>query len=553
MKNQLFIALILIASVATLTRCDKEYSEDYGTITGVVTDFATGEPVKNANVKLRPSGETTLTGSDGSYSFKDLKPGEYSLFLSKADYSDQDDDYVIILEAGKNIRRDIQMKQTVAFLRIMDENGNKMSVLDFGADTSIISRYFKVFNDGTSVLNCNLSNYSNWITSITPDSIIFVPGQTVSIIVTINRNFLSGGNNSTFLHIKSANSSIELEVRAIGLCKPTLSTNNITDITATSATCGGNISSDGGAYVTERGICWATANAPTIENDHIAMGEDVGNFICNMTSLTPNTVYYVRAYATNSRGIAYGLQKSFTTTDGSPIVATTNPTLNGTTVVTGGNVISDGGCGDDVTARGICYGTLPYPNLNNSSYTLDGTGMGYYTSQFSATDISTTTYYIRAYATNARGTAYGEQKTVGPYDALPSFTYNGHTYKVAPCPSTSEDDFMTWSTAYNYCENLTAYGFSDWRLPTLRELEMMYQLRTSIGGWHEPYTSSSDTPCYQVYWTSSYYSTTTLHYYVILWYNGTSYSNDFLQQNGYECGNPDFCIVAKVRPIRIEN
>ena len=81
-----------------------------GGIYGHVTDFATGEDVANANVQLRPGGDTTLTGSDGMFEFRDLTSGDYSITVSKAGYSDLVDDYVITVK-DRMVRRDIQLKE----------------------------------------------------------------------------------------------------------------------------------------------------------------------------------------------------------------------------------------------------------------------------------------------------------------------------------------------------------------------------------------------------------------------------------------------------------
>lgn len=96
-----------------------------------------------------------------------------------------------------------------------------------------------------------------------------------------------------------------------------LTTNNVTSINATSAVSGGNISSDSGASVTERGIVWSTSTEPTINNaEKTSQGSGTGSFTANLTGLSPNTTYYVRAYAVNSTGIYYGNQVSFTTLSG---------------------------------------------------------------------------------------------------------------------------------------------------------------------------------------------------------------------------------------------
>lgn len=94
---------------------------------------------------------------------------------------------------------------------------------------------------------------------------------------------------------------------------PSLTTNDVISITQTSAQCGGNISSDGGSAVMERGVCWSTYSNPTMADNKTSNGSGTGAFTANLTGLTSNTTYYVRAYATNSIGTQYGNQLSFTT------------------------------------------------------------------------------------------------------------------------------------------------------------------------------------------------------------------------------------------------
>lgn len=97
---------------------------------------------------------------------------------------------------------------------------------------------------------------------------------------------------------------------------PTVSTNAVSLITSNSATCGGNVTADGGATVTERGICFSTSSNPTTSNSKVTNGSGTGSFTANMTGLAANTTYYVRAYAINSQGTAYGIQQTFTTSAG---------------------------------------------------------------------------------------------------------------------------------------------------------------------------------------------------------------------------------------------
>ncbi|MDD4033161.1 MAG: hypothetical protein PHS48_07950 [Bacteroidales bacterium] len=92
-------------------------------------------------------------------------------------------------------------------------------------------------------------------------------------------------------------------------------TGDVTNITTTTADCSGNVTSDGGSSVTARGVCWSTTENPTTDNFKTSNGTGTGTFSSNLTGLSPNTNYYVRAYTTNSVGTAYGEDRFFTTLD----------------------------------------------------------------------------------------------------------------------------------------------------------------------------------------------------------------------------------------------
>jgi len=94
---------------------------------------------------------------------------------------------------------------------------------------------------------------------------------------------------------------------------PTVTTSAVTAISMTGATSGGDVVSDGGAAVTERGICWRTTANPTISNSHIRASSGTGSFTVKLVGLSQRTTYHVRAYAINASGIGYGNDIPFTT------------------------------------------------------------------------------------------------------------------------------------------------------------------------------------------------------------------------------------------------
>ncbi len=202
-----------------------------------------------------------------------------------------------------------------------------------------------------------------------------------------------------------------------------LTTMEPTGIGHTHATCGGYVNSDGGSEVTERGVCWATTQNPTTNDSHLSDGSGTGEFSVEITGLTVNTTYHVRAYAVNDKGTAYGDDVTFKTQDYSaPIVTTMEVTgITTTTAMCGGEVTSNGGA--TITARGVCCSTNESPTINDS-HTVDGTGTGGFTSIITGLSPNKT-YYVRAYATNIKGTSYGEQITFKTKEQPPTGAING--------------------------------------------------------------------------------------------------------------------------------
>ncbi len=182
---------------------------------------------------------------------------------------------------------------------------------------------------------------------------------------------------------------------------------NLSAISSTSASAAASISSDGGASITAKGVVWSTSVNPTIAlttktND----GTGTGAFTSSITALSTSTLYYIRAYATNANGTVYGAQQSFTTLGAVPTLSTTSASsISLTSASTGGNISSDGGT--TITSRGVCWSTSSNPTVSDNKL-VNGNGTGSFTINLTGLNGSTT-YYLRAYATNAVGTGYGTQ------------------------------------------------------------------------------------------------------------------------------------------------
>jgi hypothetical protein len=94
---------------------------------------------------------------------------------------------------------------------------------------------------------------------------------------------------------------------------PSLVTSDVTDITETTASAGGNITDDGNSEITSRGICWATSENPTTQDNYSDAGSGTGSFTTIMSGLNPGTSYHTRAYAANVVGTSYGSDRQFNT------------------------------------------------------------------------------------------------------------------------------------------------------------------------------------------------------------------------------------------------
>ena len=200
-----------------------------GSIYGCVTDFATGELVRNANVQLRPSGETTLTGYDGMYEFLDIPDGEYSITVSKAEYTDLIDNYVIEVKNGRRMRRDVQIEKIPTYIRLTDMMGNDISSIDFGSNPSINMQSFNIYNNGTVTVSCSVIYSCGWISSVSSVPNSLSPGQNVIVSVTIDRSKLAAGQNSTDLYVTTNNGSNVLHIYATGGSSlPDVTTNEVT-------------------------------------------------------------------------------------------------------------------------------------------------------------------------------------------------------------------------------------------------------------------------------------------------------------------------------------
>jgi hypothetical protein len=221
---------------------------------------------------------------------------------------------------------------------------------------------------------------------------------------------------------------------------PTVTTTAASSITSTSATTGGNVTADGGASVTTRGVCWSVNPNPNITNSTTTNGTGTGIFTSSMTGLTLGNTYYVRAYATNTAGTAYGNQICFRA------------------LAIGDNYPSGGG---------------------KVAYILQPGDLGF--------DANVTHGLIAAPSDQSTGSSWGcFGTTIIGADGTAIGTGSQNTIDIlAGC--------ATIGIAAEICSNFIMVGSSDWYLPSKDELNKLYINRVAIGGFaNNNYWSSTE-------------------------------------------------------------
>ena len=597
----LFFGILLICGIYQACVPDVELP---GSIYGVVADKATGEPIKSAGVELSPGGLKTITGSEGQFEFTELDPGKYTLLITKTGYIDGVSS-TIEVKAGQQAKGDVQMEKLPPALKVVNDNREEISTLDFGSAIDDVARSFSLFNDGSESLEWQITVTAEWIKSVSKIEGVLSAGATQSLIVTIDRTKLKSGENTTTVHITSNNGSKQLTITAtnsivlatlntlaasnvktttatlngeiltdgspkysergfvysessmptIGSCikkvtstltdsktysatiggltkgqtyyvrayainagkeaystneisftpsdvLPQVSTQAVTNIsrTAGKATFNGKIVDAGEPEYTERGFVYATTHNPMVESDTkvVATGKGTGDFVANATGLVVGNTYYVRAYATNTQGTAYGEEVTADFSAIMPEVTTVSVEYKSNTSAYFIGKITNVG-DPEYTERGFIYGTMQTPMLDDESISkvvIKKNTSAQFEKEITNANWGKAVWYVRAYAIGDGGVSYGEIKTIqdpeyANYLKLPTFDFAGYLYHVYPDMGT-----MTWSQAMSACNGLSYGGYEDWYLPSIEELDAMYEKKSSIGGFSDAYYWSSSTASY---------------------------------------------------------
>jgi len=487
--------------------CSTAEPDVYGSISGVVIDGENQEPLKGVSVTITPQTATKITASDGTFSFKDLLPDEYSLTFKKDEYES---------EVKKvNVQVGINSKADVALDKLQPALSLSLKTLDFGTEQTTLT--FDISNSGKGVLEWKISEDVEWIscsetsgkTEKTKSSIVVtisregldkgtytqtiaiasnggsevvtvnmeVVGSEVDIVplevdlgenessiqftltnkgkgnvtykaevsnnwmnitpatgdittkgyvtLSVNRGSLDPGDyNGTVTFILGGDKiSIPIKMSIPVKSTPVVSFDKVKDITYNTANLVGTIVEIGSSNIIHYGFCWSTEKEePTTEDNVSDMGDCSApiSFEGKISDLKENTKYYVRAYAENAVGLSYSNVSAFVTAGlpTTPSVQTKDVTdVTSSSVVANGAVISLGNV-KKLTQFGHIWGKSKELSIELPTKTELGnlTQIGEYKSEINKLDPNHV-YYVCAYATNEKGTAYGD---IVEFNTLPA-------------------------------------------------------------------------------------------------------------------------------------
>lgn len=301
--KKIFLFFSVVAALVC-SSCVKQEPDIWGTISGVVKDVQTNQPLEGVKVTVTATGASQITNSDGQFTFDNLDATEYSLSFEKAGYFTLTQKVTVL--AGETATAQVQLKKNLLGIDVTP------TVLDFGVGSS--SMNITVTAQTGSVYFTAASN-SGWL-SVSPKSASVSTSTILQVLVT--RGSLSPGSYEGAITITANGESLLIPVymQVSGGSQPVISVESVTAVTQTTATVNGVLTLENGVSVSDYGVCYSTNATPTINNTKISRGSTSvsTSYSCQLSGLNPGTEYYARAYAVSGGQTYYGNTKSFTTT-----------------------------------------------------------------------------------------------------------------------------------------------------------------------------------------------------------------------------------------------
>lgn len=403
-------AVIIAVGTSLLLSCNEEYHYTHGSVYGTITDATTGDSIENCNVSVSDASgnivDRQTTDDKGTYKTKDISEGKYTVSVEREDYY-AGASKSIQTTPGETTQCDIQLSRLPAKITADTEE------IDFGADESLTTISFKIVNRYLDDLDWVVEYDCEWIASVSPDKDNLAHGKTATIIVKIDREKLSAGDNKTNLVVKSRNGQggVNIAIKAVGAYResPSLNVTGVSNIDMTSAVLNGEIVKVGTPAYSRRGFTCSHTSMDDNASELLAEVNSNAAFSYSFSGLEAGKKYYVRAFAFSEYAgkVWSANEASFSTIGSYPQVRTDDVSsldLTKRTCVLNGYIEQTGN--PAYQERGFCVSDSVEPTVENSKYTVAGSGTGQYT--FSLQDLSTEkTYRVRAYAIQNGNAFYG--------------------------------------------------------------------------------------------------------------------------------------------------
>ena len=303
-----FILFFSVLAALICSSCVKPEPDIWGSISGVVKDAQSNQPIEGVKVTVTATGASQITNSDGQFTFDNLDATEYSLSFEKSGYLTRTQKVTVL--AGETATAQVQLTKNNLGIEVSH------SMLDFGLDKNSINVTVSAL--GNQPVHFDVSTSDSWIT-VTPNGGNVSSSASAVIRVMVNRSLAAG--NYEGLLIFNANAerlTVPVYMQVAGSSVPVVSIQSINGITQTQANVNCLLTLESGVSVSDYGVCYATTANPTINKSKVSRGGSSSsqNYTCQLTGLSEATEYHVRAYAVSNGTTYYGSDEVFTTEGG---------------------------------------------------------------------------------------------------------------------------------------------------------------------------------------------------------------------------------------------
>lgn len=393
-RNNITILATLLLSALLMANCSKDEVSFTGNLFGTVTDRTTGEPLKDANVTLTPLGKSVKTGSDGHYGFMDIDAQEYTVTVSKENYST--DSKSVQVKVGGDSRLDFALRSSQPKLEVSQQT------LDFGNEYTTLTLNIK--NTGFATLHWELSEDITWLSCV-PTSGEIASGASKGVVVNVDRNGMKVDDYSQTIAITSNGGNAVIRVNmsvqgmAVNVSPQELDFGATTSSLQLTMSGGDNVS-----YTLTPSNDWILPNKTSgvfskseniivaVDRNNHAEGNYEGNLLLKVGEHSKDIPV---------RMTILPKSKPATTLLSVDDITDASATFKGA-------VISVGSA--RVTRYGFCWGKQENPGLQDAESCNFGDCSAAVDMEYTANLLDENTrYYVRAYAENSEGVSYSNQ------------------------------------------------------------------------------------------------------------------------------------------------